>query len=308
MARMPCSAVLSVFHLNSCYYKYNHRDQCGRGPASSRGVSSLPFGNAVSRGEIKCSTNFSIFFYRRKRNNIHSVLNKGRKWTDSYWDEFASLPAIVPKGPIAIFGLGGGTAANLMLDLWPSLQLEGWEIDEILIDKAREHLGLYKIEQRNQAGGFLTVRVGDALHPSANVPGGYAGIIVDLFSDGKVLPQLQKAATWLDLHDRLMPHGRIMVNCGGSSDSAHCAANGNMPPTDGAWVQNSTIKALCKAFPGQLCWKRIPGGENYLAVTGPTPDLTLWSASVPFELRSSVKQWRSCKPGEWWRRMHLPSI
>lgn len=27
---------------------------------------------------------------------------------------------------------GGGTAAHLMLDLWPSLQLEGWEIDEIV--------------------------------------------------------------------------------------------------------------------------------------------------------------------------------
>lgn len=27
---------------------------------------------------------------------------------------------------------GGGTAAHLMLDLWPSLQLEGWEIDYIV--------------------------------------------------------------------------------------------------------------------------------------------------------------------------------
>lgn len=29
---------------------------------------------------------------------------------------------------------GGGTAAHLMLDLWPSLQLEGWEIDPIVRD------------------------------------------------------------------------------------------------------------------------------------------------------------------------------
>ena len=27
---------------------------------------------------------------------------------------------------------GGGTAAHLMLDLWPELQLEGWEIDHIV--------------------------------------------------------------------------------------------------------------------------------------------------------------------------------
>lgn len=28
---------------------------------------------------------------------------------------------------------GGGTAAHLMLDLWPSLQLEGWEIDRTVL-------------------------------------------------------------------------------------------------------------------------------------------------------------------------------
>ncbi|OMO51680.1 putative S-adenosylmethionine-dependent methyltransferase [Corchorus olitorius] len=57
--------------------------------------------------------------------NVHSVLQKGdEKWTDSYWDDFVSLPPIVPEGPIAIYGLGGGTAAHLMLDVWPSLQLE----------------------------------------------------------------------------------------------------------------------------------------------------------------------------------------
>nr|XP_028953903.1 uncharacterized protein LOC103435335 isoform X2 [Malus domestica] len=124
--------------------------------------------------------------------NVHSIVYKDQKWTASYWDEFASLPAIVPKGPIAILGLGGGTAAHLMLDLWPSLQLEGWEIDQILIDKAREYLGLSDLEKRTQAGGVLNVHIGDALSPSVNIPGGYAGIVIDLFSDGKVLPQLQE--------------------------------------------------------------------------------------------------------------------
>ncbi|XP_010251725.1 PREDICTED: uncharacterized protein LOC104593530 isoform X2 [Nelumbo nucifera] len=124
--------------------------------------------------------------------NVHSIFRKGQKWTGSYWDEFASLPAIVPHGPIAILGLGGGTAAHLMLELWPSLKLEGWEIDAILIDKAREYLGLSDLEKCTEAGGVLHVHVGDALSPLAVVPGGFAGIVVDLFSDGKVLPQLQE--------------------------------------------------------------------------------------------------------------------
>ncbi|XP_058084913.1 uncharacterized protein LOC131232589 isoform X4 [Magnolia sinica] len=207
-----------------------------------------------------------------------------------FQDEFASLPAIVPQGPIAILGLGGGTAAHLMLDLWPSLKLEGWEIDEILLDKAREYLGLSELEKVNQAGGVLNVHVGDAFSPSAVVPGGFAGIVVDLFSDGKVLPQLQEVTTWLELNKRLMPHGRIMVNCAGAhSETANIS--------DGAWVQNSTIKALCKAFPGNLSWKRMTEGEgeNFLALTGPTPDLNAWSMAVPGPLSSNVTHWRPCQ-------------
>ncbi|XVE62098.1 hypothetical protein DITRI_Ditri06bG0092100 [Diplodiscus trichospermus] len=125
--------------------------------------------------------------------NVHSILQKGDdKWTGSYWDEFASLPPIVPEGPIAIYGLGGGTAAHLMLDVWPSLQLEGWEIDEILIDKAREYFGLSNLERNNKVGGRLQVHVDDAFSPVQHLPARYAGIIIDLFSDGKVLSQLQE--------------------------------------------------------------------------------------------------------------------
>lgn len=106
-------------------------------------------------------------------------------------DEFASLPAIVPKGPIAIFGLvslcitwtssleiyfslnqthnfmhavtffwmfqGGGTAAHLMLDLWPSLQLEGWEIDGIVRNIMYLSIRtLYKVIEKMTASVIIT--------------------------------------------------------------------------------------------------------------------------------------------------------
>ncbi|KAJ0603377.1 putative S-adenosyl-L-methionine-dependent methyltransferase [Helianthus annuus] len=218
-------------------------------------------------------------------NNIHSIYIKGDDaWTGSYWDEFASLPPIVPPGPIAIFGLGGGTAAHLMLTLWPSLQLHGWEIDEILIDRAREHLGLAHLEKHTQGGGLLTVHIGDALSAATAVSGGYAGIVIDLFSGGEVLSQLQEVQTWLDINDKLMPNGRIMVNCGAGS----CG--------DSVWDQNSTLKTLCQAFPGQVNWKKMPKseGENYLALTGPLPDLTQWAAALPDRLGSGVVQWACC--------------
>ncbi|KAG9138149.1 hypothetical protein Leryth_001380 [Lithospermum erythrorhizon] len=123
---------------------------------------------------------------------VHSIFNKGNKWAGSCWDQFASLPPIVPMGTVAIFGLGGGTAAHLLLEVWPNLQVDGWDIDEILVYKARDFLGLADLENQTEAGGRLNVIVGDVLPSSATIPGGYAGIIVDLFSEGQVLPQLQE--------------------------------------------------------------------------------------------------------------------
>ncbi|PKU65055.1 uncharacterized protein LOC110111163 [Dendrobium catenatum] len=232
--------------------------------------------------------------------NVHSILCKEQKWTGSYWDEFASLPAIVPQGPIAILGLGAGTAAHLMLDLWPSRRVEGWEIDGILIDIAREYFALSDLERCTQAGGSLSVHIGDALSPSADIEGGFAGIIVDLFSDGKILPQLQEVTTWLDIEKKLMPHGRIMVNCGGAqaeiTESGYIKVNGNIS-SKGSWVKNSTIQAMCRAFPGKLSWKRMDGqtSGNYLALTGPVLDLDAWSATLPHPLNVNVKDWRPCK-------------
>lgn len=232
--------------------------------------------------------------------NIHSILNKGSKWTGSYWDEFATLPPMVPRGPIAIFGLGGGTAAHLMLELWPSLQLEGWEIDEILIDMSRDYLGLSDLEKHNSDGGILKIHIGDVFSPSVGITGGYSGIIVDLFANGKVLPQLEEASTWLELYGKLAPNGRLMVNCGAgqnelpSAGSSVSSSDGSF--TDNAWELNATVKALCKAFPGQLYWKKMSkkAGENYIALTGPLPDLGVWSACLPSDLSSSVYQWKIC--------------
>lgn len=65
---------------------------------------------------------------------------------------------------------------------------------------------------------------------------------------------LWKVSTWLDINKKLMPNGRIMVNCGG----AHAeVSNGGERPTNtsvsnGSWLQNSTIKALCQAFPNEV--------------------------------------------------------
>ncbi|XP_020983558.1 uncharacterized protein LOC107458885 isoform X2 [Arachis duranensis] len=167
-----------------------------------------------------------------------------------------------------------------------------WTGSYWLIDKARDYFGLSDLEKTTEGGGILNVHIGDVFIPSENLRRRYAGIVVDLFSEGKVLPQLEEVSTWLELQERLMPDGRFMVNCGG--------IDGESSPesllSDETWLLNPTLKALSKAFPGQLSWKRMPkvSGENFMALTGSMPDVESWSASVSSPLSSNVKDWRPC--------------
>eukprot|EP00252_Welwitschia_mirabilis_P013754 TRINITY_DN3029_c0_g1_i2.p1 TRINITY_DN3029_c0_g1~~TRINITY_DN3029_c0_g1_i2.p1 ORF type:complete len:292 (-),score=58.28 TRINITY_DN3029_c0_g1_i2:131-1006(-) len=97
-------------------------------------------------------------------NNIHSIYRKEETLTGFYWDEFSSLPGIVPAGPIAILGLGAGTAARTMLDLWPSLKLYGWEIDQIAETWV-------ELRERLAPGGRIMVNCGGACVESRDSTG-----------------------------------------------------------------------------------------------------------------------------------------
>lgn len=60
---------------------------------------------------------------------------------------------------------------------------------------------------------------------------------------------LNQAATWLELRDKLMANGRLMVNCGAGEEGSPAKDVGSQ---DDAWRLNATIRALCEAFPGQV--------------------------------------------------------
>lgn len=55
-----------------------------------------------------------------------------------------------------------------------------------------------------------------------------------------------------------MPNGRFMVNCGGIYEKSD-TTNGIIHPklVDATWAENTTIKALSEAFPGQV-WHLFP--------------------------------------------------
>ncbi|KAL2612309.1 hypothetical protein R1flu_024001 [Riccia fluitans] len=230
--------------------------------------------------------------------NVHSIYRRHTAWTGSYWDEFATLPAVIPSGPVAILGLGAGTSSRLILELWPSRKLIGYEIDGLLVHQAREYLGLSALEVPTTEGGVLSVVVGDAFADSATVEGGFAGIIVDLFAGGELPPQLRQPETWVSLKRRLIPGGRIMVNCGGAcvekSDNKVDVDNGTWTWEDGAARKDATLEAMAVAFPDQLIWRKMANQEasNILALTGDLPDLGTWSAAVPDRLKESVLSWK----------------
>ncbi|KAI9116284.1 hypothetical protein K1719_012451 [Acacia pycnantha] len=89
-----------------------------------------------------------------------------------------------------------------------------------------------------------------------------------------------------------------MMNCGGLDGGADAPDDASVDSETLIWLQNPALKALSRAFPGQLSWKRMPkeNGANFMALTGPMPDLQSWSASLPSPLSSNVKHWRPCEP------------
>lgn len=225
--------------------------------------------------------------------NIHSISFLLRTLTSTYFDVFATLPPLLPPGggPIAILGFGAGSAARLILSLYPdgvapAPEIHGWEFDPSVIAVAREFFGLSKLERQHR--GKLFVYVGDAL--DAEVEGGFAGILVDLFARGSVIPELQDPKTWEKLRSRLKTGGRMMVNCGGRCVEAED------PRRDGDLVREETLRAMAKVFADELFVVNLGAGgrkeDSWLALTGPAPDVDAWKRALPAaELRRYADMW-----------------
>nr|XP_010940133.1 uncharacterized protein LOC105058784 [Elaeis guineensis] len=215
--------------------------------------------------------------------NIHSISFLFKCLTSTYFDIFATLPPILPPGPIAILGFGAGSAARLILHLYPETEIHGYELDPSVIAVAREFFSLTKLEKQNQ--DRLFIYVDDALN--ADYKGGFAAILVDLFSKGSVIPELQDSRTWKELRKRLRKGGRMMVNCGGS-----CVESED-PKRDGESVKEETLRAMSRVFADQVFVLNLDHRkeDSSVALTGPLPDLEAWKEALPASLRCYVDMW-----------------
>lgn len=216
--------------------------------------------------------------------NIHSISFLFKSITNTYFDVFATLPPVLPPGPIGILGFGAGSAARLILELYPQVVIHGWELDPSVIKVAREFFGLEKLEKKYH--DRLFIYIGNAL--KASVRDGFAGIIVDLFSKGSLIPELEDPNTWEMLRRCLRKGGRIMVNVGGSCLEAEDSRR------DGKVVMEATLKAMEKVF-GKRMFVLSLGNrkdDSSVAMTGELPDLVAWKKALPSSaLKGYVDIW-----------------
>ncbi|PON96713.1 S-adenosyl-L-methionine-dependent methyltransferase [Trema orientale] len=216
--------------------------------------------------------------------NIHSISFLFKSLTNTYFDVFATLPPILPPGPVAILGFGAGSAARSILELYPQVTIHGWELDPSVISVGREYFGLSKLEK--EYPDRLFIYIGDALKASSR--DGFSGILVDLFSRGSLIPELQDPNTWGMLRRCLRKGGRVMVNVGGSCVEAEDSRR------DGRVVMEETLKAMSQVFGRKLFVLSLGNREedSSLALTGPLPDLDAWRKALPRSLVGYVDMWR----------------
>lgn len=215
--------------------------------------------------------------------NIHSINFLFRTFTDTYFDVFATLPPILPPGPIGVLGFGAGSAAKLILELYPEVVVHGWEIDSAVVDVGREYFELSKIEMLHKNRIFIYI--GNALN--ASLKDGFSGILVDLFSEGSLIPELQDPLTWEKLKKRLRKGGRIMVNVGGRCIEAEDSKR------DGKMLMEDTLKAMHEVFPDKLYVLSLGNrmDDSSIALTGDFPDSNAWKKAMPKPLKGYVDMW-----------------
>ncbi|PKI59100.1 hypothetical protein CRG98_020466 [Punica granatum] len=167
--------------------------------------------------------------------NIHSISFLFKSLTGTYFDVFATLPPILPPGPL-----------------------------------------------EKDYSDRLFIHIGDALQ--AGVKDGFSGILVDLFSKGSVIPELQDPNTWKKLKKCLRRDGRVMVNVGGSCVEAEDSGR------EGKMAMEETLKAMKKVFGGKVLLLSLGyrKEDSSIALTGDLPNRESWKEALPRALRGYV--------------------
>ena len=220
---------------------------------------------------------------------VLSEYRPGVATTGGVFDLFAMLPPLVahqpPAYPIGILGLGAGTCAREYAQFYPDdrRRMVGWELDPVIVDVARRHFGLGELE----ASGRLIARAGDGFEEirRASREGRLlAGIIVDVFDEkSRVLPELTREETWLDVARALAPGGRVVANLS--------TGRGRGADLDAAVAAAECAAMTCGNGKAMLWRSGAMGIYNEVVITGAPPMEWNQPGALPSQLRKYAGEW-----------------
>ena len=140
--------------------------------------------------------------------------------TGGVWDYVSLLPSLVtePGGElrVLILGLAGGTMARQIDAAYAErnrIAIDGVEVDPVVLEAARQHLGLGSVAS-------LRAIVGDGRVVLERLEGGYELIVVDAFRGGYAPFHLATREFFESCRSKLSPRGAVAMNLALPSASA----------------------------------------------------------------------------------------
>lgn len=147
------------------------------------------------------------YLYLNEGQAVHSKWVEGSVFTGGVWDVFLTLPALMGRVPerVAILGSAGGTVARAYGRLFPTVRIDGVEIDGTVSKAGRLFLGLD--ENPN-----LRVITADARPFLRSTGGRYDVIMADAYHQPYVPFYLATREFFALTRQRLRPGGIVALN------------------------------------------------------------------------------------------------
>lgn len=184
-------------------------------PASIHAAPNLEFeGESVYNYiRVQKSQDGARALFTNEGEGLQSLYHPFRILTGYYWDAATFLPALNPQGrDFLILGLAGGSSARILYHFFPYLNMEGVEIDPLMIKVGREFFASGQIPmavRRNDGRVFLE-------HTDKK----YDFIMIDAYRDELYIPFHLATKEFFELAGRrLTDNGAVIMNIAASQDS-----------------------------------------------------------------------------------------
>lgn len=190
--------------------------------------------------------------YLNEGEAVHSIWHPDSVFTGGEWDMFLTLPALMGRTPryAATLGNAGGTTARAFRALFPTVRIDGVEIDPAVSDAGRAYFGI-------QEDAYLRVVDADARPFLRSTARRYDLIMIDAYRQPYV-PFYLATHEFFDLvRSRLRPGGAVALNV-------------TTLPGDERLVQG-VAGTLATAFPQVVTWRPLRFNTLVVGLTERAP-------------------------------------